>query len=95
VISPESCSSILWKSWDHKIEAAEALKLTGEDMLGNKLIDGIIPDPLGGAHNNREEMYATLKSEITNHLNKLMPKDADKRIDARIRKFSNMGVVSS
>ena len=95
VISPESCSSILWKSWDHKIEAAEALKLTGEDMLGNKLIDGIIPEPLGGAHNNREEMYATLKSEITNHLNKLMPKDADKRIDARIRKFSNMGVVSS
>jgi acetyl-CoA carboxylase carboxyl transferase subunit alpha len=95
VISPESCSSILWKSWDHKKEAAEALKLTGEDMLGNKLIDGIIPEPLGGAHHNREEMYATLKSEITDYLKKLMPMDADKRIDSRIRKFSNMGVVTS
>jgi len=95
VISPESCSSILWKSWDHKKEAAEALKLTGEDMLGNKLIDGIIPEPLGGARHNREKMYATLKSEITDYLKKLMPMDADKRIDSRIRKFSNMGVVTS
>ena len=90
VISPESCSSILWKSWDHKVKAAEALKLTGEDMLSNQLIDGIIPEPSGGAHNNREEMYATLKGEINMHLKKLMPMDADKRIDNRIRKFSNM-----
>ena len=95
VISPESCSSILWKSWDHKIKAAEALKLTGEDMLSNHLIDGIIPEPLGGAHNNREEMYSTLKGEINMHLKKLMPMDADKRIDIRIRKFSNMGVVTA
>jgi len=95
VISPESCSSILWKSWDHKVRAAEALKLTGDDMLNHKLIDGIIPEPLGGAHNNREEMYSTLKGEITMHLKKLMPMDVDKRIDFRIRKFSNMGVVTS
>ena len=95
VISPESCSSILWKSWDHKVKAAEALKLTGEDMLSNQLIDGIIPEPLGGAHNNRGEMYATLKGEINMHLKKLMPMDADKRIDIRIRKFSNMGVVTA
>ena len=95
VISPESCSSILWKSWDHKMQAAEALKLTGDDMLSHKLIDGIIPEPLGGAHNNREEMYSTLRGEITMHLKKLMPMDADKRIDFRIRKFSNMGVVTS
>jgi acetyl-CoA carboxylase carboxyl transferase subunit alpha len=95
VISPESCSSILWKSWDHKKEAAEALKLTGEDMLGHKLIDGIIPEPLGGAHNNREEMYATLKDEINLSLKKLMRIKADTRIDSRIRKFSNMGVVTS
>ena len=95
VISPESCSSILWKSWDHKIKAAEALRLTGEDMLSNNLIDGIIPEPLGGAHNNREEMYSTLKGEINMHLKKLMPMDADKRIDIRIRKFSNMGVVTA
>ena len=95
VISPESCSSILWKSWDHKMQAAEALKLTGDDMLSHKLIDGIIPEPLGGAHNNREEMYSTLRGEITMHLKKLMPMDADKRIDFRIRKFSNMGMVTS
>ena len=95
VISPESCSSILWKSWDHKVKAAEALKLTGEDMLSNQLIDGTIPEPLGGAHNNREEMYATLKGEINMHLKKLMPMDSDKRIDIRIRKFSNMGVVTA
>jgi acetyl-CoA carboxylase carboxyl transferase subunit alpha len=95
VISPESCSLILWKSWDHKVKAAEALKLTGDDMLSNKLIDGIIPEPLGGAHNNRKEMYSTLKGEIKMHLKKLMPMDADKRIDFRIRKFSNMGVVTS
>lgn len=95
VISPESCSSILWKSWDHKMQAAEALKLTGDDMLSHKLIDGIIPEPLGGAHNNREEMYSTLRGEITMHLKKLMPMDADKRIDFRIRKFSNMGVVTA
>ena len=95
VISPESCSSILWKSWDHKMQAAEALKLTGDDMLSHKLIDGIIPEPLGGAHNNREEMYSTLRGEITMHLKKLMPMDSDKRIDFRIRKFSNMGVVTS
>ena len=95
VISPESCSSILWKSWDHKVKAAEALKLTGEDMLSNQLIDGIIPEPSGGAHNNREEMYAALKAEINLHLKKLMPMDADKRIDIRIRKFSNMGVVTA
>ena len=95
VISPESCSSILWRSWDHKEEAAEALNLTAKDMLKNKLIDKIIDEPLGGAHNNREEMYATLKNEITDYLKKLMPMDADKRIDSRIRKFSNMGVVTS
>jgi acetyl-CoA carboxylase carboxyl transferase subunit alpha len=64
-------------------------------MLSHKLIDGIIPEPLGGAHNNREEMYSTLRGEITMHLKKLMPMDSDKRIDFRIRKFSNMGVVTS
>ena len=64
-------------------------------MLSHKLIDGIIPEPLGGAHNNREEMYATLKDEINLSLKKLMRIKADKRIDSRIRKFSNMGVVTS
>ncbi len=95
VISPESCSSILWRNWDHKKEAAEALRLTGENMLELKLIDGIIPEPLGGAHANREAIYATVKATIQEHLSKLMPMDPAKRIDARIKKFSSMGVVHS
>ena len=95
VISPESCSSILWRSWDHKIEAAEALKLTAEDMMGNKLIDGIIPEPLGGAHIDRDIAFANVKNEILKHLRKLRVMNPDKRIDARIRKFSSMGVVQA
>lgn len=95
VISPESCSSILWRSWDHKIEAASALKLTAEDMLKNKLIDGIIKEPLGGAHTDRTEMFDIVKKEILKHITKLEEQDAQKRIDTRIKKFSNMGVVIS
>jgi acetyl-CoA carboxylase carboxyl transferase subunit alpha len=95
VISPESCSSILWRDWDHKIEAADALKLTGDDMIKNKLIDSIIPEPLGGAHNNRDEMFATIKKTIINNLDQLMPLGAEKRISQRIKKFSNMGVVTA
>ncbi|MGB0195455.1 MAG: acetyl-CoA carboxylase carboxyltransferase subunit alpha [Flavobacteriales bacterium] len=95
VISPESCSSILWRNWDHKMEAAEALKLTGTDMQRLGLVDGIIPEPLGGAHADRDAMFAQVKKEIKKHLNKLVPMDADKRIDQRIRKFASMGVVNS
>lgn len=95
VISPESCSSILWRNWDHKMEAAEALKLTGTDMQKLGLVDGIIPEPLGGAHADRNAMFAQVKKEIKKHLNKLVPMDADKRIDQRIRKFASMGVVNS
>jgi acetyl-CoA carboxylase carboxyl transferase subunit alpha len=93
VISPESCSSILWRNWDHKIEAAEALKLTADDMLENKLIDGIIPEPLGGAHNNRKAATDAVKEAILEHLKKLDAMDPNKRIEARIRKFGAMGVV--
>ena len=95
VISPESCSSILWRNWDHKMEAAEALKLTGTDMQKLGLVDGIIPEPLGGAHADRDAMFAQVKKEIKKHLNKLVPMDADKRIDQRIREFASMGVVNS
>jgi len=95
VISPESCSSILWRNWDHKKEAAEALRLTGEDMLDLNLIDGIIPEPLGGAHADRPAIFATVKSTIQKHLSQLNSQDAEKRIDARIKKFSSMGVVYS
>jgi acetyl-CoA carboxylase carboxyl transferase subunit alpha len=93
VISPESCSSILWRNWDHKQEAAAALKLTSEDMLKNKLIDGVIKEPLGGAQHHHDEVYSLVKKEIKKHLTKLLPMDADKRIAARIRKFEGMGVV--
>ncbi len=93
VISPESCSSILWRSWDFKEQAAEALKLTAEDMLENKLIDGVIKEPIGGAHANPEEAYLLVKKEVSKHLKSLMEIEADKRVASRIRKFSNMGVV--
>jgi acetyl-CoA carboxylase carboxyl transferase subunit alpha len=93
VISPESCSSILWRSWDHKITASKALKLTADDMYGNKLIDGIIKEPLGGAHANRPEIFATVKTEILRHLKDLSALDTNQRTQIRIEKFCAMGVV--
>lgn len=93
VISPESCSSILWRSWDFKEKAASALKLTADDMLKNKLIDGIIPEPLGGAHANPEEAYKTVKSEIQKHIAQLQKLGPDKMVKERIEKFCSMGVV--
>lgn len=93
VISPESCSSILWRSWDHKERAAEALKLTGNDMLANGLIDGIIPEPLGGAHQNPEEAANNLKERILSDLAVLKAKNPDTLVTERIDKFSKMGVV--
>ncbi len=93
VISPESCSSILWKTWDFKEKAADALKLTAPNMKKFKLIDGIIKEPLGGAHYDYNEAAASLKKEIKKHINALSKLDADKRIEERIEKFSNMGVI--
>lgn len=93
VISPESCSSILWRSWNFKEIAAEALKLTADDMSKNGLIDGMIKEPVGGAHRNPEEMFCTIKQEILKHLNTLMKQDPEERINARIDKFAAMGVV--
>ncbi|POY34971.1 acetyl-CoA carboxylase carboxyl transferase subunit alpha [Solitalea longa] len=94
VISPESCSSILWRSWDHKEKAADALKLTAEDMLKNKLIDGIVKEPLGGAQNAPDQMAATLKAQILTDLDELGKKKIEKLITERIDKFSSMGVVN-
>lgn len=91
VISPESCSSILWRSWEHKEKAAEALKLTASDMLNNKLIDGVIPEPLGGAHANTEETYKNFKSYLLNELAELVKVAPDKLVETRIEKFSAMG----
>lgn len=93
VISPESCSSILWRSWNYKEQAAEALKLTAEDMLSNGLIDGIIPEPLGGAHLDADAAAAKIKSVIKEELTKLNQIDPQERIMARIEKFGKMGVV--
>ena len=93
VISPESCSSILWRSWDYKEQAAEVLKLTAKDMLANKLIDGVIKEPLGGAHVDVKWMAGEVKKTIlalTQELGKLSPQE---RIQQRIEKFSAMGVV--
>jgi acetyl-CoA carboxylase carboxyl transferase subunit alpha len=92
VISPESCSSILWRSWDHKEQAAEALKLTAPDMLKFKLIDGIIKEPLGGAHNDPQAMYAQIKKVILENIASLSEMKSKDRIIERIEKFSNMGV---
>ena len=93
VISPESCSSILWRSWNYKEQAAEALKLTAEDMLSNRLIDGIIPEPLGGAHLDPAAAAAIVKAVIKEELAKLVNIDPQDRIMARIEKFGQMGVV--
>ena len=93
VISPESCSSILWRSWDYKEQAAKALKLTAEDMLANKLIDGIIKEPAGGAHADIEQACKLVKAEVVKHLDKLTKVDAEKLVERRIKKFCDMGVV--
>ncbi|MGJ1447567.1 acetyl-CoA carboxylase carboxyltransferase subunit alpha [Sphingobacterium spiritivorum] len=93
VISPESCSSILWRSWDHKERAAEALKLTAEDMLGNGLIDGIIAEPLGGAHQDPAIAAENVKTKILSDLAVLKAKTAEVLVQERIDKFSKMGYV--
>jgi len=92
VISPESCSSILWRSWDYKEQAAEALKLTAQDMLQSKLIDDIIPEPLGGAHQDPETTFQTVKQVILRDIEILQKEDITQLLAARIDKFSRMGV---
>ena len=93
VISPENCSTILWRSWDFKEQAADALKLTATDMLKNKLVDGIINEPVGGAHAFPEKMYRILKKELLRQLEELAKLDAKKLVNKRMNKFSAMGVV--
>eukprot|EP01013_Petalomonas_cantuscygni_P033544 TRINITY_DN60567_c0_g1_i1.p1 TRINITY_DN60567_c0_g1~~TRINITY_DN60567_c0_g1_i1.p1 ORF type:complete len:312 (-),score=-1.50 TRINITY_DN60567_c0_g1_i1:576-1469(-) len=93
VISPENCSTILWRSWDHKEQAAEALKLTGPDMKNNGLVDAIIEEPLGGAHRNMSDMATRIKAKIKEALVELDKMKVDKRIEKRIEKFCAMGIV--
>ena len=92
VISPESCSSILWRSWEYKEQAAEALKLTAEDMLKFGLIDSILEEPLGGAHKDLKATSVILKNAILKEIAALEKISPDERIKQRIDKFSNMGV---
>lgn len=91
VISPESCSSILWRSWDYKEVAAEQLKLTANDMHKMKIVDTIIKEPLGGAHHNPEEMAKTLKRSIKRNLTLLNELSPEERIEKRIAKYAAIG----
>ena len=94
VISPENCSTILWRSWDYKEQAADVLKPTAKDMLKLKLIDGIIKEPLGGAHTNLQESAVFLKKALMSNLEILKKKSSEERIADRMDKFGSMGVYS-
>ena len=92
VISPESCSSILWRSWDYKEQAAESLKLTPTDMKKNRLIDKIINEPLGGAHSDRDKTFKSVKKAILNSYSLLSQKSIEELLNERMNKFTSMGV---
>ncbi len=91
VISPESCSSILWKTWDYKEQAAEVLKLTATDLQELKVIDGVIPEPLGGAHRDYQKAAAAVKKQIKQSLTRLKKLKPEKLVEQRIEKYSGMG----
>jgi acetyl-CoA carboxylase carboxyl transferase subunit alpha len=93
VISPESCSSILWRSWDYKEQAAEALQLTAPDLKKQGIIDEIVPEPMGGAHRNPEQAARVVKECVLLELKSLIKLKPDKLVERRIDKFSKMGVV--
>ena len=92
VISPESCSSILWRTWEYKERAADALKLTAKDMKDNSLIDEIIKEPLGGAHRNREAVFESVKKAIEDTFKKLSKLSVEKLIEKRMDKYTSYGV---
>ena len=94
VISPESCSSILWRSWDFKEDAANVLKLTPKDMKENKLIDKIIKEPLGGAHQNRDKIFNTVKKEIISTFQDLKKQKIKDLLENRLKRFTEMGVFN-
>jgi acetyl-CoA carboxylase carboxyl transferase subunit alpha len=93
VIAPESCSSILWRSWEYKEQAASALKLTADDMKKNKLIDGIIKEPLGGAHTDSKAAIKLISTAILSNIKELGKLSTDDLIERRIEKFSQMGAI--
>ena len=91
VISPESCSSILWRSWDYKEQAAEALKLTAPDLLEQGVVDRIVPEPPGGAHRDHQRAAAILKEALLEELKMLGKIKPAKLIKRRLDKFAKMG----
>lgn len=91
VISPESCSSILWKTWDYKEQAAAVLKLTAEDLKELKVIDGIIEEPLGGAHRDPDTAVSAVKKQVLSSLKRLKKQKPEKLIENRIEKYASMG----
>ena len=93
VISPENCSTILWRSWDYKEKAADSLKLTAKDMKKNKLVDKIIKEPLSGAHSEKEKTFKIVKKEIINSLTELKKLTINQLIKKRMDKFCKMGIV--
>jgi len=95
VISPESCSSILWRSWEHKETAASALKLTSSDMKKLNIIDEIIEEPLGGAHRNKEETYKKVSGKIFQHYEALKKLSPEELVENRIEKYNQMGEFKS
>ena len=95
VISPESCSSILWRSWEYKEQAAEALKLTAIDMKKQNLIDLIVKEPLGGAHSNREKTFEIVANAITKEYKELKNLSPKELVKTRMKKYSEMGVFNS
>ena len=95
VISPESCSSILWRSWEYKETAASALKLTAKDMKKMNLVDKVIKEPAGGAHRNKEKTFELVKSNIVSSYNELKELSEASLVSSRMEKYSNMGVYSS
>ncbi|MCZ2276794.1 MAG: acetyl-CoA carboxylase carboxyltransferase subunit alpha [Bacteroidia bacterium] len=94
VISPESCSSILWRNWDNKEKAAEALKLTASDMHHLKLVDAVLKEPVGGAHCNPQKVFSSVKSDILRSLNKFDQIEREDLVKKRIEKFCSMGVFN-
>ena len=94
VISPESCSSILWRSWDYKEQAAEALKLTAADMKKLKLIDEIVKEPAGGAHSDREKAFDIVRKQIVKNYQELQKLSPTELVKKRMEKYSNMGVFN-
>ncbi|MEM1118339.1 MAG: acetyl-CoA carboxylase carboxyltransferase subunit alpha [Bacteroidota bacterium] len=91
VISPESCSSILWRSWDHKEEAARALKLTAPDLIEHGVIDEIVPEPVGGAHRNPQAVFEAAGQALARHLGELQALSTDDLLAGRLDKFDAMG----